>query len=873
MALGWESPKRSSVKRVKIEMDESLAELNFWDTVSTPRSPLTSEISLDLDKQGLSVSFKVVSIERLDNWARIWGTDNEVVEISGIWLESLPRIGNGVTIMRCLCCPTKEGDLSVVNNEENYLIIHGKKSLSTTHVIQSVECVRKALLTSQVEVYNQKWYKQQVHGLILHEWFEYLLAQREAPLKEVAKELKSILCRRVLEIYRIDEKIGETFKQVFKHLGALKKFITALRYTTCTNNRTRHSRLLQIKGKSDATILDNGLETEIELKTGAQLHNDNIAQVILYGLLQKEALGYLSQTLYHMKSGSTQSVALKHPEVRSLLNQRNKIVQTKQLPPRQVINHCRVCYAKEMCTTIAEIEEASSGLGNLFDHSLSQPLGLHNGLEMLKSLDFDDPRLFGYLWEQIQAEEDSAKETLFQCAVSVWEGSYLKLTILANDKSCHLYNDDFVVLYDETKCAVGKGVISAAGKEGLEVHMFEDLSLSFESHLYISKDPSVKYFAELRGSLIQLYTSSKVRKAWKAVPQAGKFEIHGDYVNEFFALNFDQQKALASALSSTPYTLIHGMPGTGKTKVISLLIRILVATGKKVLVCCYTRLSLCNIAARLENQPHIKMYRTGVTKIEKLVDRPEEIGAALDTYNVVLATTRSVFKDVIFDKSRRFDVYIADEATQQNMLLSVIPALVSNAMVLVGDHLQLHPLANAPGLRLSLFEILRERSPVASLTYQYRMPKCIMDVANDLFYAQQMKCKSKEMHGSIGVIDITDDTQAETILAEAPSSAQILCYFNDQVRTIRALGKSAETIDRFQGSEAEDIILIVDLFVPNGPSNEILLSPQRLNVALTRAKKSLLILGRTQRLAEHKVFADLFQSINKIPAATPPRPN
>lgn len=67
------------------------------------------------------------------------------------------------------------------------------------------------------------------------------------------------------------------------------------------------------------------------------------------------------------------------------------------------------------------------------------------------------------------------------------------------------------------------------------------------------------------------------------------------------ALNPSQRRAIMKALSAQDYSLILGMPGTGKTTVIVTLIRTLVKMGKSVLLTSYTHSAVDTILAKLTN--------------------------------------------------------------------------------------------------------------------------------------------------------------------------------------------------------------------------------------------------------------------------------
>ncbi|TGM00293.1 AAA domain-containing protein [Leptospira jelokensis] len=69
-----------------------------------------------------------------------------------------------------------------------------------------------------------------------------------------------------------------------------------------------------------------------------------------------------------------------------------------------------------------------------------------------------------------------------------------------------------------------------------------------------------------------------------------------------------------------------------------------------------------------------------------------------------------------------------------------------------------------------------------------------------------------------------------------------------------------QTIDSFQGRESEIVILS---FVRSNPDGEIgfLLNPKRLNVALTRAKSYMILVGDSTTLCVHKEFQDLYNYV------------
>lgn len=72
-------------------------------------------------------------------------------------------------------------------------------------------------------------------------------------------------------------------------------------------------------------------------------------------------------------------------------------------------------------------------------------------------------------------------------------------------------------------------------------------------------------------------------------------------------LSSSQKAAVSKVLTSRDYTLVLGMPGTGKTTTIACLVRVLVAQGKSVLLASYTHAAVDNILLKLQ-EVHMYVY-------------------------------------------------------------------------------------------------------------------------------------------------------------------------------------------------------------------------------------------------------------------------
>jgi len=286
----------------------------------------------------------------------------------------------------------------------------------------------------------------------------------------------------------------------------------------------------------------------------------------------------------------------------------------------------------------------------------------------------------------------------------------------------------------------------------------------------------------------------------------------------------------------------------------------------------------------------------------------------------LVASTSATWSSETYDEAGeplRFDLALVDEATQLTVpaLLGILR--FARRFVLVGDDRQLPPLvrseeAAARGLKRSLFARLYERwgeAASVALIRQYRMHPAICGFPSAEFYDGRLTAAGEARTAQLEVdaapagptghyaavldptrplvlVDVADDavgdeapgakaspTQAEVTraivlaLRRAGVSANaigVIAPYRAQVALIRRLlaasGEtevSVDTVDRFQGAERPVMLLTLGGVTQAHGGNAFLADPQRLNVALTRAQRKLVLIGNRRRMEAHPLLRRL----------------
>ena len=307
-------------------------------------------------------------------------------------------------------------------------------------------------------------------------------------------------------------------------------------------------------------------------------------------------------------------------------------------------------------------------------------------------------------------------------------------------------------------------------------------------------------------------------------------------------------------------------------------------------------------------------------KMDRLQSRATElelrIQAQLFGEARVIASTLAGSANRLLDGQKYATLFI-DEAAQALEAARWIAIRKASRVVLAGDHCQLPPTVKSlpalkGGLGKTLMERIVENKPevVTLLRVQYRMNEQIMRFSSDYFYGGKVETAPQVRHRGIldydipmvwidtseldGKEEFVGETFGRINKAEAALTIDTLVkYFakigrqrilderidvgvispyRAQVQYLRRMiSKNAtlkpyrhliavNTVDGFQGQE-RDIILISLVRANDEGQIGFLRDLRRMNVAITRARMKLIILGDTATLTQHPFYRKLHEHI------------
>jgi len=321
---------------------------------------------------------------------------------------------------------------------------------------------------------------------------------------------------------------------------------------------------------------------------------------------------------------------------------------------------------------------------------------------------------------------------------------------------------------------------------------------------------------------------------------------------------------------------------------------------------------ICSMYGWIKHQHRIEDKVNTVKELEQRIFADILAGA-----DIVVGTNCMTGSELM--TNQYFDLAVVDEGSQQVEPSSLIPIMKARRFVMAGDDQQLPPTIINPkamDLQKTLFARLKQQFPFnsAMLQVQYRMNDQILAYPKAQFYEEKLVSDSSVAQRSLldllpnkalqdsGWLSpstpvVFDETSCygdeafesrpkksssfentceadhvarviEECLAFglSPEHIGVITPYQAQVRLLNRLlgdtGVEINSVDGFQGREKE--VIIISFVRANAEHNlGFLQDLRRLNVAITRAKRKLIIIAHGDTLKAHPVYQ---QWLNQLPA-------
>lgn len=371
-----------------------------------------------------------------------------------------------------------------------------------------------------------------------------------------------------------------------------------------------------------------------------------------------------------------------------------------------------------------------------------------------------------------------------------------------------------------------------------------------------------------------------------------------------------QREAIVNSLSAKDYYLIQGPPGTGKSYVLGwIVLEEMCFFNHKVVVIGPNHKAINNALWQVvKSYPQAPVIKVGqsfnaprqtieVGDEEKAIFNAQHLNVQkvndLEHAWVIGLTPHSLYTSRA--RGLRCDTLVIDEAGQMTIPLALMGMIKANKVILAGDFKQLPPIISSDKIRdemrMSAFQAMMTDENCTMLDVSFRMNETICGFVSELFYNDRLKTLRKGSGNKMTcddplysfdtpiVIHEVNDNGEQASDKEAMFIADVIAGYLDRGlpaneiavlspfraqaanvrRHIKAHGNiseeqregiTADTIDKMQGQERDVIIfsMVSGKLDYMTEMADFLYNPNKLNVAFSRARSKLIIVGNISQI-------------------------
>jgi DNA replication ATP-dependent helicase Dna2 len=386
-------------------------------------------------------------------------------------------------------------------------------------------------------------------------------------------------------------------------------------------------------------------------------------------------------------------------------------------------------------------------------------------------------------------------------------------------------------------------------------------------------------------------------------------------------LNDSQVEAVAQAYAVDLLHLIQGPPGTGKTLMLAHLAGLLANDGQRVLVTALTHRAIHNALNKIpqvdETLPVCKIgdsKHSADLKVSNFENFDVSHFGDLSGGYVIGATPFALMSQRLANVE--FDVVLFDEASQITLPLAIMGMLAGSKYIFIGDENQLPPvsvLSDQQVVQASIFAYLAGQGNETMLNVTYRLNDILSEWPSRTFYRQELKPSQAAAGRRLKLSDkpsrwdfvldpaspavfldlchrnstVRSPREAEIVVElvlallehdVSPEEIGVVVPYRAQSRLIRSLLRHTmmdegiwskivvDTVERMQGQEREVIVVSLTTASPAFAAqlSDFLFQPQRLNVAVTRPRTKLVIVGSHHILEADQYDENIAEAVDLL---------